>query len=327
MADPYSDMIAAIISSKGGSDFSSNTMDPVMQYLLGNYQSTPQFTEDDLYNREAPTFQWAGAEPFDSSWFQAAKAIRQGVNPFNIKRDKKMREASGISPDEWSSFVDSLMKENQSVKAKMLDQGLQQDVFQKAGMRGAQASYTDMNPDGSQTYAQDAYQFAPTQFDELRSNLPAQLISDAARRRSVDAKYGGNVFATSEKDKLAALIADAGQQPLKVIQQQQLDAFRLQPEVQADMIKRMRRDSAMHALDRAGSNPIVDKRATAIGRSDANAINAYMDRKQGSGANTQRQVAELAAQVLASLAQQGATPLKTDIMRNAMLKKSTKNGN
>jgi len=51
-----------------------------------------------------------------------------------------------------------------------------------------------------------------------------------------------------------------------------------------------------------------------------------MDRKQGSGVNTQRQAAELASQVLASLAQQGATPLKTDIMRNAMLKRSTKNG-
>ena len=327
MADPYSDLIAAMISSKGGSDFSSNTMDPVMQYLLGNYQSAPQFSEDDLYNREAPTFQWAGAEPRDSSWFQAAKAIRQGVNPFNIKRDQKMRAASGISPDEWSSFVDSLMKENQSVKAKMLDQGMDQDVFQKAGMRGANASYTDMNPDGTQTYAPDAYQFAPEQFDELLANLPAELTTDAARRQSVDSKYGGNVAVTSEKDKLAALVADAGQQPLSGIQQRQLDLYKRQPHIQEEMIKRMRRDSAMHALDRAGTNPIVDKRATAIGRSDANAINAYMDRKQGSGANTQRQAAQLAAQVLASLAQQGATPLKTDLMRNAMLKKSTKNGN
>lgn len=75
-----------------------------------------------------------------------------------------------------------------------------------------------------------------------------------------------------------------------------------------------------------GTRPLEDKRSSAVGRSDANAINAYMDRKQGSAVNTQRQAAELASQVLASLAEQGATPLKTDIMRNAMLKRSTRNG-
>ena len=83
---------------------------------------------------------------------------------------------------------------------------------------------------------------------------------------------------------------------------------------------------AQKLLKAQGSAAMEDKRLSAIGRSDANAINAYMDRKQGSAVNTQRQAAELAAQVLASLAQQGATPLKTDIMRNAMLKRSTKNG-
>ena len=83
---------------------------------------------------------------------------------------------------------------------------------------------------------------------------------------------------------------------------------------------------AQKLLKAQGSAPLENKRLSAIGRSDANAINAYMDRKEGSAVNTQRQAAELASQILASLAQQGATPLKTDIMRNAMLKRSTRNG-
>lgn len=326
MADPYSDLIAAMISSKGGSDFSSNTMDPVMQYLNGTYQGAPQFDINQLYERTAPTFMSAASLGQDSPHAIAAARIKSGRAPWELWNDKNLQSQSGMSPADWKSFINKLSDEQQTVKKAMLDQSLEQDVFQKAGMRGANASYTDVNPDGSQTYAPDAYQFAPQQFDELLANLPAELSSDVARRKSVDAKYGGNVFAASDDDRLASLIADAGNEPLKRIQQQQLDLYKLQPGIQDEMRKRMRRDAAMHALDRAGTNQVVDKRSTAIGRSDANAINAYMDRKQGSGANTQRQAAELAAQVLASLAQQGATPLKTDIMKNAMLKRSTKNG-
>ena len=404
MADPYSDMIAALIASKGGSDFSSNTMDPVMQYLNGSYQQAPQFDINQLYERTAPTFMSAAALGETSPHAIAAARIKSGQAPWELWRDKNLQQQSGMSPEEWKSFINDLAGEQQTVKKAMLDQSLQQDVFQKAGMRGANASYTDTNPDGTQTYAPDAYQFAPKQFDELLANLPAQLTSDAARRKSVDAKYGAPVMET-DRDKILNMLyqESLGKRNAKEIEKvkgkrtysldpvtgkqvltfknpdkrgmgddlsyvdgRSIDWFNdsgifddKRPDVAKQMVRsllglkasqwfglkplvdristsigvnnpRDQRGFAMvdaqKLLKAQGSAPLENKRLSAIGRSDANAINAYMDRKQGSAVNTQRQAAELAAQVLASLAQQGATPLKTDIMRNAMLKRSTRNG-
>lgn len=404
MADPYSDMIAALISSKGGSDFSSNTMDPVMQYLNGSFQQAPQFDINQLYERTAPTFMSAAALGETSPHAIAAARIKSGQAPWELWRDKNLQEQSGMSPEEWKSFINDLAGEQQTVKKAMLDQSLQQDVFQKAGMRGANASYTDMNPDGTQTYAPDAYQFAPQQFDQLLANLPAELTGDVSRRKSVDAKYGAPVMET-DRDKILSMLyqESLGKRNAKEIEKvkgkrtysldpltgkqvltfknpdkrgmgddlsyvdgKSIDYFNKSgifddknPDVASQMVKSLLglkssqwfglkplvdrvstsigvnnpRDQrgfamadALKLLEAQGSAPLENKRLSAIGRSDANAINAYMDRKQGSGVNTQRQAAELASQVLASLAQQGATPLKTDIMRNAMLKRSTKNG-
>jgi len=404
MADPYSDLIAAMIASKGGSDFSSNTMDPVMQYLNGSYQQAPQFDINQLYERTAPTFMSAAALGETSPHAIAAARIKSGKAPWELWRDKNLQEQSGMSPEEWKSFINDLATEQQTVKKAMLDQSLQQDVFQKAGMRGANASYTDVNPDGTQTYAPDAYQFAPKQFDELLANLPAELTSDVARRKSVDAKYGAPVMET-DRDKILNMLyqESLGKRNAKEIEKvkgkrtysldpltgkqvltfkspdkrgmgddlsyvngKSIDYFNKSgifdennPDVASQMVKsllglkgsqwfglkplvdristsigvnnpRDQRGFAMadaqKLLKAQGSAAMENKRASAIGRSNANAINDYMDRKQGSGVNTQRQAAELAAQVLASLVQQGATPLKTDIMRNAMLKRSTKNG-
>ena len=320
----FNQLVSAAISSKGGSDFSSNTMDPIMQYLNGTYQQAPQFDVNQLYERTAPTFMSAASLGDSSPHAIAAARIKSGQAPWELWRDKNLQQQSGMSPEEWKSFINDLAGEQQTVKKAMLDQSMQQDVFQKAGMHGANASWTDTNPDGTQTYAPDAYQYAPKQFDELLANLPAELISDSDRRKSVNAKYAAPVYTDTQAQKLAQL---EGEFKLQPIQRRQLDLFKLQPNVQADMLKRMRRDSAQHALDKAGSGRVFfDKRLSAIGRSDANAINAYMDRKQGSGANTQRQASDLAAQVLMSLAQQGSTPLNNDIMKNAMLKRSTRNG-
>ena len=404
MADPYSDLIAAMIASKGGSDFSSNTMDPVMQYLNGSFQQAPQFDINQLYERTAPTFMSAASLGETSPHAIAAARIKSGQAPWELWRDKNLQQQSGMSPEEWKSFINDLAGEQQTVKKAMLDQSLQQDVFQKAGMRGANASYADMNPDGTQTYAPDAYQFAPKQFDELLANLPAELTSDAARRKSVEAKYGAPVMET-DRDKILNMLyqESLGKRNAKEIEKvkgkrtysldpltgkqvltfdnpkrrgsgddlsyvdgKSIDYFNKSgifdeknPDVASQMVRSLLglkgsqwfglkplvdrvstsigvnnpRDQRAFAMADAqkllkaqGSAAMENKRASAIGRSNANAINDYMDRKQGSGVNTQRQAAELAAQVLASLVQQGANPLKTDIMRNAMLKRSTKNG-
>jgi hypothetical protein len=237
-----------------------------------------------------------------------------------------MRAASGISPDEWSSFVDTLMKENQSVKTAMLDQSMQQDVFQKAGMPGAKESYADMNDLGGFKNEQAIYSASPEYFSELFSKLPQQRSAENASNAKIDAKYGGNVYATGDKERLAALIADAGEEPLKVIQQQQLDAFRLQPEVQVDMIKRMRRDSARAALERAGTNQVVDKRATADRNSYAQALKDAIGMSAGTASDTVRRANDASQQIVAQMIARGQTPLKDALLNSAILKKSTKNG-
>ena len=333
MADPYSDMIAALISSKGGSDFSSNTMDPVMQYLNGTYQQAPQFSLDQLYQRNAPTTASAVSLGSASPHAIAAARIKAGIPAWQLWNAKDLRSQSGMSPEDWKSFVNTLADEHQVVQKAMLDQSLQQDVFQKAGMRGANENYTDMNPDGSLKFGVEAMQYAPKQFADLTANLPAQLSSDAVRRQNIAAKFG-DVFLTSDSDKKKYLQDKAIQDALSKEKQHAdeqskrnwfMKLINSRIQMPGAPVARAKEQAAKDFLALKGAT-VKDERLSAENLSRANAINAYADRKQGSGANTQQQAFDLASQILSSLQQQGATPLKTDIMRNAMLKRSTKSG-
>ena len=333
MADPYSDLIAAMIASKGGSDFSSNTMDPIMQYLNGTFQSAPSFTLDQLYERNAPTIASAVSLGAMSPHGVAAARIKAGIPTWQLWNAKDLQPQSGMSPADWKSFINTLADEQQIVKKAMLDQSLQQDVFQKAGMRGATQQWTDMNEDGSLKFGADAMQYAPQQFADLTANLPAQLASDASRRNDISAKYG-DVFLTKDVDKKKYLYDKAirdvmGKEKQHENEQSQRNWFvrLLNSKIQMPGAPagRAKEQAAKDFLALKGAN-IKDERLSSENLSRANAINAYADRKQGSGANTQQQAFELAAQILASLQQQGSTPLKSDIMKNAMLKRSTKSG-
>ena len=210
MADPYSEMIAAIISSKGGSDFSSNTMDPVMQYLLGNYQSAPQFTRDDMYRQYAPNIQ-AANNSMNPAFKTAADMIKSGTPSWELWTDKDLIKSSGLKASDWKSFVEDLAKEQQNVLQETMKQSQDQDVFQKAGMPSARESYLDKNPDGTLRNISSAYKFAPEQFDSLLGDLPQQVAADAARNKAIDAKYG-SVVETDEKKKLKLLFERAFQE-------------------------------------------------------------------------------------------------------------------
>jgi hypothetical protein len=210
MADPYSELIAAIISSKGGSDFSSNTMDPVMQYLMGNYQSAPQFSQDDLYNKFAPNIQSA-SNASNSSFKAAADMIKSGTPSWELWTDKELIKSSGMNPDEWKDFVEALAKENQEVLKAMMDQSMEQDVFQKAGMPGARETYLDKTPDGKLKNIGAAYKFAPDEFNSLIGDLPQKEAADVARNKAIDAKYG-SVIETDEKKKKKLLFDRAFQE-------------------------------------------------------------------------------------------------------------------
>jgi len=210
MADPYSELIAAIISSKGGSDFSSNTMDPVMQYLLGNYQSAPQFTQDDMYRQYAPNIQ-AANNSVNPAFKQAADMIKSGTPSWELWTNKDLIKSSGLKADEWKDFIEALVKEQQDVLGAMLKQNTEQDYFQRAGMPGARETYLDKTPDGKLKNIGAAYKFAPEQFNTLIGDLPQKEAADAARKKDIDAKYG-SVFETDDKKKMKLLFDRAFQE-------------------------------------------------------------------------------------------------------------------
>ena len=207
MADPYSELIAAYISSKGGSDFSSNSVDPVMQYLLGNYQSAPQFTQDDLYNKFAPNIR-AANNSLNPAFKQAADMIKSGTPSWELWTNKDLIKSSGLKADEWKDFVESLAQDNQKVLVAMMDQSMEQDYFQKQGMPGARETYLDKNADGGLKNIGAAYKFAPEQFDALLGDLPKQQAADMARYSDVDRKYG-KVMVTDEAKKRQLLYKKA----------------------------------------------------------------------------------------------------------------------
>lgn len=374
MADPYSELIAAMISSKGGSDFSSNTMDPVMQYLLGNYQSAPQFTQDDLYSRLAPNIQ-AANNSRNPAFKQAADMIRSGTPSWELWTDDELINSSGLKPSEWKSFVESLAKEQQDVLKSTMDQGMQQDVFQKAGMRGASETYLDTNPDGSLKNVASAYKFAPQQFDALLGDLPQRESSDAARNKAIDAKYGVAMVTDDEKKKKMLY-----ELALSRLSEEERKRFEKDTRFARDkngsllpllnkpgdgrggivggalksaitnpfssllgtkpLLERFLISAGLHGpADMTGAamteaskglkaNPggVEDKSATSRNKSYANVLKSLADRTAGSAADTNRRAQEAAFQILSSLNAQGATPLKDDILSNAMLKRTTRNG-
>lgn len=412
----FNQLLSALISSKGGSDFSSNTMDPVMQYLNGTYQQKPQFDINQLYERTAPTFMSAASLGPESPHAVAAARIKAGQAPWQLWQDKQLQAQSGMTPEEWKSFVNDLATEQQTVKKAMLDQTMEQDVFQKAGMHGANDQWTDVDPlTGAPKFGGEAFQFAPQQFQDLLGNLPQQEAGDVSRRARIESKYGSPVMET-DKDKILKMLYDQSLAELSAKERddvrgkttwtkdpltgemvkkwsipesgnifpqkdrsfqdgKSIDWYKgqkfkwgmLNPlgdvtegrDVPTAMLEELARrpfsqwfglkplidkltyeagitdeedqttnakTKAKQMLDKLGNAGLEDKKASAVGRSDANAINAYMDRKQGSAVNTKRQAADLTAQILNALAEQGSTPLKNDIMKNAMLKRSTRNG-
>jgi hypothetical protein len=338
MADPYSELIAAYISSKGGSDFSSNSVDPVMQYLLGNYQSAPQFTQDDLYNKFAPNIR-AANNSLNPAFKQAADMIKSGTPSWELWTNKDLIKSSGLKADEWKDFVESLAQDNQKVLVAMIDQSMEQDYFQKQGMPGARETYLDKNADGGLKNIGAAYKFAPEQFDALLGDLPKQQAADMARYSDVDRKYG-KVMVTDEAKKRELLykkaLNDYMISPRKPSNVQKVVKF-LTPKFpgfekvgQAIGLGKndQRGNAAIKALQELKNNPgpMEDVSASQENLRYANAIKQFGDRRAGSAVDTNRRAQETALQILTSLAAQGATPLKDSILSNVMLKRSTRNG-
>ena len=398
-------LLSSLLTKKGGSDFSSMSVDPVMQYLNGNWQQNPRFTLNELYARYAPTFSSLQSLPDDNPHKVAAARIKEGVPYWQVVNASDLQPDSGMDPKSWSDFVDKLMAEQKAVNAEAMDQDTTQDYFEKQGMHSARDSWTDRNTDGSLKFGADAQQFAPQQFADLTKNYSSEVANDAARRQSINSEYGSRVMETDRDKILQMLYSESlgkrnrkenerikgkrvtsidpvtGKKVVKwegpkrrgsgddlsYVDGRSIDWFNdsgitgvsRRPDVAKQMVRSLLglkgsqwfglkplvdrlstsigannpRDQRAFAmldakklLEKVGSAGMEDKRLSAIGRSDANAINAYMDRKQGSAVNTQRQTADLAKQVLLSLQKQGSTPLNNDILRNVIMRQSTQGG-
>lgn len=196
----YRNFVASVLAKKGGADLSSMTMDPIQQYLLGTFQPEQFFDINQLYERLAPTV-LAAATDGNTAFGDAAAKIKSGVSPWTLWGDVALQKQSGMTPEDWKDFINALASENQAVKRALLDQSIEQDVFEKAGMSGADSSWIDRAPDGTLRYAGHAVQYAPESFKKLLDVLPAQLTADKVRYAEADKLFGGPIMITDEAKK------------------------------------------------------------------------------------------------------------------------------
>ena len=147
--------IANMFSQNKLGDPSSAAFDPVQALLTGTYRPAPQFTEEQLYQKLAPTMMYAAAEGPDSPYAIAASQIKAGTAPWTLKSNKELR--GKINSKDWNRFIDDLAKETQAIRAKMLDMELEQDPFEKQGMRGLDAQFAP----------EDTYKYAPKAFQNI----------------------------------------------------------------------------------------------------------------------------------------------------------------
>jgi hypothetical protein len=230
-------------------------------------------------------------------------------------------------------------------------------------------------------FAPRAYGYAPQQFDELISALPAQQSADTARYAEIDKRYR-SVPITDEREKERLLYdkylseiraKDSKKERLqRRNKNNRIDNYNYDVEGNRLGVLEAAKSGFLNApitqlfglrplIDRAGmaftdnaggpivprgananlqelearsraskeakrSGPLKDARLDSIRSARSNAQKAFGDTLVGSSADTQRRASDLTMQILASLAQQGATPLKQDILSNALLRRSTKNG-
>jgi hypothetical protein len=308
-------LLAQILSGSKLGDPSGATMDPILAFAAGNYRPKPQFDESTLYDKMAPTFMWASAEGETSPRAIAAAQIRSGVAPWTLKKDKELR--GDMDSKEWDSFVDALAKEHQAVKAKMMDIGMEQDPFQKAGLPGYNDKYT----------AQDMYQFAPKKFGDILAGLPEAQTAWDKRSSELDSKYG-DVLASSDADRMKLLLAK------RVADQRSYDSGRDKDSVMSTIghwfdigaPKHGPKALASADLKKLGNTPIVDASLTAKNKSQGAFIKSLLAQNVNSAPNKANQAAVLATAIQQELETKGRSPLGDAIVSQATTRAKLKNG-
>ena len=318
-------LIAAMQSGKL-TDYSSATMDPVMSYLMGTYRPKPQFDENQMWERYAPnTLMAAQGDPEDPYTIAAAK-IRAGAAPWSLYDEIP----ENVKPGSWTKFVDSIANEQQIVKSKMMEQTLEQDPFEKQGLPRADARYQ----------LEDMYKYAPDAFGKIMEGFDAASAAEDKRRSEIRGMYG-DVFATSEADKMKMAMEIQRQNALRNKQKESSDSvlstirtgfgkgMRIFPIISGDPISDEFKQTE-RAKDALGKDefkgPIKDLGKSAMNDAYATFLESMLARKPGTASRKASDAEKLAGVIQTELESRGGSPLKDALIQAAMMKAVLKRG-
>jgi len=285
----------------GQKDASSAAFDPALAFLTGLYQPKQQFTEDQLFARLAPMISMAGSEQAGPR-FEAAAAIRGGRAPWDIKKDKTLR--GNVDPKEWDKLVDAMFKENESVKAKMLDLELEQDPFEKQGLPGYDAKYQP----------QDMYKFAPKAFQKILEGLPEAQAAEDKALKPISDKYNRDIMVTDDESRLDVLYRKALEDPRAEQMSRSHNAVNWEKNLPI-----FAKQIAKSELKDLGNKPILDEGKTLKSNLYGDYVKSLISRKTGSASNKLKNAEKLSGQIQTELEAQGRSPLYDAILRQAAM--------
>ena len=299
--------IAQMFRANKLGDPSSAAFDPVLALLTGTYVPKQQFTEEQLFERLAPTMLYAAAEGANSPRAIAASRIKAGEAHWSIENDKELR--GNISPKDWSRFVSDLAKESQAVRAKMLDLSLEQDPFEKQGLRGLDAEFTP----------QDAYKYAPKQFAKIFEGLEEAQAAEDAKLKNIRAEFGGDVVLTKRSDILRKLTDMEKTNPAVIKRAREFSPTNWKKE-----LAKFAKFSAESKMKSGDFDTLVDVGQTAAQKSYLAQKEAVEARRAGTASNKMAQAAKLAEGITGALTSAGLSPTMEDILRNLAVRKTMK---
>ena len=296
------ELFSMYLQAMGGQkDASSAAFDPALAFLTGLYQPKQQFSEDQLFARLAPMISMAGSEQAGPR-FEAAAAIRGGRAPWDIKKDKTLR--GNVDPKEWDKLVDAMFKENESVKAKMLDLELEQDPFEKQGLPGYDAKYQP----------QDMYKFAPKAFQKILEGLPEAQAAEDKALKPISDEYNRDIMVTDDKSRLDALYQKALSDP-----EVERKARAARGAQWKEAIPTFAKNAAKSQLKDLGNKPILDEGKTLKSNLYGDYIKSLVSRKTGSASNKLKNAEKLSGEIQTQLEAQGRSPLYDAILRQAAM--------
>lgn len=301
--------IANMFSQNKLGDPSSAAFDPVQALLTGTYRPAPQFTEEQLYQKLAPTMMYAAAEGPDSPYAIAASQIKAGTAPWTLKSNKELR--GKINSKDWNRFIDDLAKETQAIRAKMLDMELEQDPFQKQGMRGLKEQFTP----------EDTYKYAPKAFQNIFQGLEEAQKAEADKFKKIDELYGRDVLLTKRDDMLKRLAQQEKSNPDVIKRAKEFSPTNWKKEV-----AKFAKFSAENKLKENPLMSIFDVGASTKLQAFGQGLKDVEARKTGTASNKMAQAGKLSEDIIGALTSAGVTPTMEDILRNLATRKALKNG-